>query len=81
MYIYPPPLEPPPLQDVTDRLAELLVVLNNLRMGTGHLKNQTYHSVQFSRSVMSASLHPHGLQHARLPCHHQLPEFTQTHVH
>lgn len=26
MYIYPPPLEPPPIQDVTDRLAELLVV-------------------------------------------------------
>ena len=25
-------------------------------------------SVQFSRSVMSDSLWPHGLQHARLPC-------------
>ena len=25
-------------------------------------------SVQFSRSVMSDSLRPHGLQHARLPC-------------
>ena len=25
-------------------------------------------SVQFSRSVMSASLQPCGLQHARLPC-------------
>ena len=25
-------------------------------------------SVQFSRSVMSNSLQPHGLQHARLPC-------------
>ena len=56
-------------------------------------------SVQFSCSVMSDSLWPHGLQHARLPCpspspraysnscpssqwyHHQLPGFTQTHVH
>ena len=27
-----------------------------------------YVSVQFSRSVMSDSLQPHGLQHARLPC-------------
>ena len=27
-----------------------------------------YHSVQFSRSVVSNSLQPHGLQHARLPC-------------
>ena len=25
-------------------------------------------SIQFSRSVMSDSLRPHGLQHARLPC-------------
>ena len=29
---------------------------------------------------MSNSLQPHGLQHARLPCHHQLPELAQTHV-
>ena len=27
-----------------------------------------YQSVQFSRSVMSDSVWPHGLQHARLPC-------------
>ena len=27
-----------------------------------------YWSVQFSRSVVSDSLRPHGLQHARLPC-------------
>ena len=27
-----------------------------------------YASVQCSRSVVSASLQPHGLQHARLPC-------------
>ena len=38
-------------------------------------------SVQFSRSVMSNSLRPHGLQHARPPCRHQLPELTQTHLH
>ena len=31
------------------------------------------HSVQFSCSVVSNSLRPHGLQHARLPCQHQLP--------
>ena len=36
---------------------------------------------QFSRSVMSDYLQPHGLQHARLPVHHQLLEITQTHVH
>jgi len=39
------------------------------------------YSVQFSCSVVSNSLRPHELQHARPPVHHQLPEFTQTHVH
>ena len=38
-------------------------------------------SVQFSHWVVSNSLQPHGLQHTGLPVHHQLPEFTQTHVH
>ena len=32
------------------------------------------HSVQFSCSVVSDSLRPHGLQHARLPCPSQTPE-------
>ena len=36
--------------------------------------------VQFSRSVMSNSLQPHGLLQASPPVHHQLPEFTKTHV-
>ena len=35
---------------------------------------------QFSHSVVSDSLRPHELQHARPPCQHQLLEFTQTHV-
>ena len=38
-------------------------------------------SVQFSRSVVSDSLWPHESQNPGLPVHHQLPEFTQTHVH
>ena len=38
-------------------------------------------SVQFSRSVVSDSLRPHESQHTGLPVHHQLPEFTQTHIH
>ena len=36
---------------------------------------------QCSCSVMSDSLQPHVLKHTCLPVHHQLPEFTQTHVH
>ena len=38
-------------------------------------------SDQISCSVVSDSFQPHGLQHPGLPVHHQLPEFTQTHVH
>ena len=37
---------------------------------------------QFSCSVVSDSLWPHGLQHRPgFPVHHQLPELVQTHVH
>ena len=38
-------------------------------------------SVQLSRSVMSNSLQPHGLQHTMLSCPSQFPELTQTHAH
>ena len=34
-------------------------------------------SVRFYCSVLSDSLQPHGLQHTRLPVHHQLPELSQ----
>ena len=45
--------------------------------------NTTYQirSDQISRSAVSDSLRPHESQHARPPYHHQLLEFTQTHVH
>ena len=36
--------------------------------------------VQFSRSVVSNSLRPHGPQHARPSVHRQLAESTQTHI-
>ena len=41
----------------------------------------TLTSVQFSRSVMSNSLRPCESSTLGLPVHHQLLEFTQTHVH
>ena len=47
---------------------------NSLRMGTGHLKDETYHSAQFSHSVLSDSLQPSGLQHARPPCPSPTPD-------
>ena len=43
-------------------------------------RSLSFSSVQFSSSVVSNSLQPHELQHARPPCPFQLPEFTQTHV-
>ena len=46
------------------------------------LSSQSYtFSSQFSRSVVSNSLWPYESKHARPPCHHQLPEFIQTHIH
>ena len=40
-----------------------------------------FSSVQFSHSVVSDSLQPHGLQYARLPCSSPTPGAVQTHVH
>ena len=39
-----------------------------------------FHSVQFSRSVLSTLCNSMNLSTPGLPVHHQLPEFTQTHV-
>ena len=38
-------------------------------------------SIQFSLSVLSSSLPSHGLHHASIPVHPQLPDLAQTHVH
>ena len=38
-------------------------------------------SVQFSRSVMSDSCDPMNCSTPDLPVHHQLPEFTEAHIH
>ena len=52
----------------------ILTIYKNMK-----LNNQTHiftfiHSVQFNCSVMSNSLQPHGLQHARLPCPSPTPK-------
>ena len=48
----------------TEALWKEVMVRQKLSSDKPDLKS----SVQFSRSVMSDSLRPHGLQHARLPC-------------
>ena len=49
--------------------------------GLQHLPSCLGSSVQFSHSVVSDSLWPHGLQHSRPPCPSPAPKVTQTHVH
>ena len=46
-----------------------------------YFHNELFSSVQFSRSVVSDSCDPMNRSTPGLPVHHQLPEFTQTHVH
>ena len=46
---------------------------------SGEWESKWNQLVQFSRSVVSNSLQSHESQH--LPVHHQLPQFTQTHIH
>ena len=48
---------------------------------SGEFYNPIFSSVQLSSSILSNFLQPQGLQHNRSPVPHQLPEFTQTHVH
>ena len=45
------------------------------------LRRKAFSSVQFSRSVVSSSLNPMNHSTPGLPVHHQILEFTQTHVH
>ena len=45
------------------------------------IRDRESHSVQFSCLVMSDSCNPMDYTIPGLPVHHQLPEFTQTHVH
>jgi len=54
-------------------------------MGSQRVRNDwapkhQFSSVQFSHSVVSDSLRPTNRSTPGLPVHHQLPEFTQTHV-
>ena len=44
------------------------------QIGKGVHQGCTFSSIQFSRSVVSNSLWPHELQHARLPCPSPTPE-------
>ena len=46
-----------------------------------HIMNVNESSVQFSRSVMSDYCDPMNCSTPDLPVHHQLLEFTQTHIH
>ena len=52
---------------------------SNKKMNFCYIK--PFSSVQLSRSVVSDSLQPHGLQHATPPCPSPTPGVAQTHVH
>ena len=65
------------LDGITDSMNRSLSKLQEVRvLGTvrGFL-------IQFSRSVVSDSLRPHELQHARSPCPSPTPRVYPTHVH
>ena len=59
------------------RLQELVTAreaLHNAVHGVTKSQTQLSDSVQFSRSVVSSSLQPHGLEHARAPCPSPTPD-------
>ena len=49
-----------------------IILVNSLNEKKTHILLQ-FNSVQFSHSVVSNSLQPHGLQHTRLPCPSSTP--------
>ena len=63
-------------KDKKGSLLNYLLKYSHFKYFSGHITNfrsinittYTFSSVQFSRSVMSNSLRPHGLQDARPPC-------------
>ena len=67
---------------------EMIIIINLVNIIITHsykvfflvMRTSKVYSLQFSHSVMSDSLRPHRLQHARLPCPSPTPELTQTHV-
>ena len=52
----------------TSQILALLTFLLASERRHNFVQNNAFSSVQFSRSVVSDSLRPHGLQHARPPC-------------
>ena len=57
----------------------MITVENHLALHSRVVPIFSVSSVQLSCSVVSNSLQPHELQHARPPIHHYFLEFTQTH--
>ena len=60
---------------------EITILIQLLTILAIFIHMSVFHSVQFSRPVVSDSLRPHDHSTPGLPVHHQLLEFTQTHVH
>ena len=73
-----------PAVDVTGERSKVRCCKEQYCIGTWNVRSMNqgkFSSVQFSCSVVSDSLRPHELQHARPPCSSPSPEFTQIHVH
>ena len=60
---------------------ELLIIKFRLKMKKTGKTTRPFRSDQISRSVVSTLCDPMNRSMPGLPVHHQLPEFTQTHVH
>ena len=69
-------LSPTPV--VLSLLWDLRICMSNKSLddtdGAGSVNHTLFSSVQFSGSVVSGSLRPHGLQHTRPPCPSPTPE-------
>ena len=74
------PLQYSGLESSMDCINSQWVTKSWTRLSDFHFSSQI-RSVQFISSVVSDSLRPMNHSMPGLPVHHQLPEYTQTHVH
>ena len=64
-------------------MVNISLKISHICRSSGHSARNVKYEYQFSSVAQSCPTlcDPPELQHSRPPCPHQLPEFTQTHVH
>ena len=75
------PRDGTPVSDIVGRFITIWATREAYLYCSAHWNISVKNSVQFSHSVVAHLCHPMDRSTSGLPVHHQLQEFTQTHLH